>query len=338
MSMLKKSRRAIRKLIFGDTLLPHGITQGFVDPQPEIAVWLHGLGAPSDVTQRHSMACAHPLTVCIALDEDQKPDEKALRHLSLHFRERAGQQRVLGELRLRPAGSISTAESRFLLFEARGSRNYCLPGARLWAHDLLRAWRNWRRTDASALKMSLTGMRAMTVMFIRPHPVALTSFAGSAGGNIFPMNLMGSLGNGWFAFALVDSREAALGVEHTGRIAVSSVPFVHAAHAFRLAPNHFRASIDWSQLSFATRDSAAYRIPVPAFAQRVREIEIAHARTLGSHRFFVARIISDEILAACEDLHLIDGIYQSWRLKGRVTELAASLAADSLNKRGVYNS
>jgi hypothetical protein len=70
----------------------------------------------------------------------------------------------------------------------------------------------------------------------------------------------------------------------------------------------------------------------------VREVEIEYARTLGSHRFFVARIISDERHAACEELHLIEGIYQAWRVRGRSAELEASVAADSRNKNGGYSS
>ncbi|HEX3469653.1 MAG TPA: hypothetical protein VHT28_00575 [Silvibacterium sp.] len=332
MSILRKSRRAIRKIIFGDTLLPHGVRLGFVEPQTEVAVWLHGMGAPLDVTHRHSMACADPLTVCIAFDKGQSPGEQNLRRLSLRFCEHNGKRRVLGEIFLRPTRSIPVG-SKLFLFEARSSRNYCLPRARLWAHDLLRAYTNWRRVDASALKMSLGGMRAMTVMFIRPHPVVLVSHASDAGGNIFPMNLMGDLGNGYFAFALVDSREAAIGVERARRIALSSLPLPHAAVAFQLAPNHFRQSIDWSRLAFATRASATFRIPVPAFAQRVREMEIAHTCKLGSHKFFIARIVSDKNFTRCEVLHLVDGIYQAWRLKDRGTELQAPLAADSLDKR-----
>jgi hypothetical protein len=140
-----------------------------------------------------------------------------------------------------------------LLFEVRKTKNNCLPLARLWAHDLLRAHRNWRRTDASALKMTLRGMRAMTVMFIRPHPVSLVSHY-DAGGNIFPMNLMGELGGGYFAFALVDSREAAIGVESARRIAMSSVPFPQASLVFQLAPNHFRESVDLEQIALRDKE------------------------------------------------------------------------------------
>ena len=186
--------------------------------------------------------------------------------------------------------------------------------------------------------MSFLERRAAIVTFIRPHPVSLVSVADKHGGNIFPMNIMGDLGNGRFAFGLKDSRTAAHLVERAGRIALSSVPLPQAQLVFQLAANHFRQSIEWDQLPFATKMSTTFNIPVPVFASRVREMEVEEIHKIGSHTFFVAKIICDETFAKSEGLCVIHGFYQAWRLKGRSTELRASLAEDSFNKRGYYPS
>jgi flavin reductase (DIM6/NTAB) family NADH-FMN oxidoreductase RutF len=172
------------------------------------------------------------------------------------------------------------------------------------------------------------------VMFIRPHPVSLVSLVGDAGGNIFPMNIMGDLGNGYIAFALKDSRRAAHLVEGTGRIAVSSVPISQARLAYELAVNHKKDSIEWDQLPFATMASAAFQIPVPVFAQRIRELEVEKVHPIGSHTFFVARIVYDQIISNAPQLCVIHGFYQAWRLRGKSAELNVSLAEDVLHKRG----
>jgi hypothetical protein len=337
MSILKTAHRTIRQIVFGDTLLPQVITLGFVEPQSEIAVWLHGLGEPIDVTQRLSMACAAPLSICIAFEENHALRKQDSGHLALRFSERGDRQLDLGEILLKRAGSISFDGSKLAIFHARSSKNYCLPRAQLWAHNLLRAYKNRQSTEASSIRMTPEGIQAMAVLSIRPYPVALASHD-HAGGNIFPLNLMGDMGNGLFVFSLVNSRNAALGVERAGRLALSSVPVKESTYAFQLGSNHFRQSIEWHRLPFETKASTIFRIRVPAFAQRVRELEVVRSQALGSHRLFVARIISDHELKACENLHFIDGIYHSWRMKGRAAELNVSLAADSLNKRGVYTS
>jgi flavin reductase (DIM6/NTAB) family NADH-FMN oxidoreductase RutF len=335
MSIVRRGRKAIQKIVFGDTFLPQELFLGLADPQTEIAVWLHGMGSPLDVTHRHSMACAAPFTICIAFDEGQKPSEKDLKCLTLKFCERNGQKQVLGEIGLKLTTIVLEVGLALALFEARSSINYCLPKMRLWAHYLFHAYSQLRKVDTSGMKMSFLERRAAMVMFIRPHPVVLLSLCGEAGGNIFPMNLMGDLGDGYFAFALKDSRRAAHLVERTGRIALSSVPLSQASLAYQLAINHTKECIEWNQLPFATNVSSTFNIPVPAFAQRVREMEVTKVRSIGSHMFFLARIVRDETVSNDLGLSVIHGFYQAWRLNGRSAELQASRAEDSFYKRGI---
>jgi len=337
MSIIRQCRRVIERIVFGDTLLPQAFTIGLAEPQAEISVWLHGMGTPLDVTRRHSMACADPFTVCIAFDEGRGPSEKELNRLSMKFCERDGRKRVLGEisLNLKSATVIPAFGTDLILFEARSSKNYCLPKIHILAHYLRHRYLLWRKVDIAGIKMSFLERRAVMVMFIRPHPVVLLSLYGEAGGNIFPMNIMGDLDNGYFAFALKESRLAAHLVERAGRVALSSVPLSQTSLAYQLGANHRKQTIDWDKLPFATKMSVTFHIPVPVFAQRVREVEIETVRNIGSHTFFVARVIHDESLAGSVGLCIVHGFYQAWRLRGRRAELEASLSEDLLNKRGI---
>jgi hypothetical protein len=332
MPIIKRSRQAIKNLVFGDTLLPQEFTVGMTDPRAEICVWLHGSGKPLDVTSRHSTACSDPFTLCIAFEEGHRPNNNDLKRLSLKFCERGDPKHVLGEIGLGQTESISVPGAELLLFRARSATNYCLSRSRLSAHYLLHAYSQWRGVNTSGMKMSFLDRRAAIVSFIRPHPVMLVSVAGESGGNIFPMNIMGELGNGRYAFALKDSRRAAHLVEGARRVALSSVPISQAAWAYRLAVNHFKESIIWEQLPFATRMSSALKIPVPAFTPRVREMEIERVHRIGSHTLFLAQLVFEESFAEAPELCVIHGFYQAWRLRGRKAELETSLREDSLNK------
>ena len=336
MLMAKRGRKVLQKFLFGDTLLPQEFFIGLPEPQKEITVWLHGLGSssPIDVTSRHLMACASPLTVCIAFDQRERLGEKDVERLTLKYCERKGQKQVLGEISLKPTTSISEDGLNLVLFEVRSSVNYCLPKARLWAHYLFHAYSQWRKADTSGMKMSFLERRAAMVMFIRPHPVSLVSLADETGGNIFPMNLMGDLGNEYFAFALKDSRRAAHLVERTRRIALSSIPLSQAPLAYQLAINHTKERIEWDQLPFATNLSAKFRIPIPVFAQRVREMDVMNVHYAGSHILFLARIVRDETFSHSLGLSVIHGFYQAWRLNGHGVELEASRVEDSIYKNG----
>jgi flavin reductase (DIM6/NTAB) family NADH-FMN oxidoreductase RutF len=325
----------MKKIVFGDTSLPQEFTIGLMEPQTEIAVWLHGMGAPLDVTRRYTTACCAPLAIGISLDKGQRLSGKRRDKVSLTFCEKEGQKRLLGEIRLALTTIIPLEGSELTLFRVLGSTNYCLPRMRLWAHYLVQAYSHWRKVRTFDVKMTLLDQRAAMVTFIRPHPLALVSLIGETNGNIFPMNLMGDLGHGYFAFALKDSRLAAHLVRRAGRIALSSVPLPQSSVAFQLAVNHTKESIDWNQLPFAVKRSTVFHIPIPVFATRTREMEVEKVLAIGSHTFFVARVVSDETFSDDLQVNVIHGFYQSWRLRGHTAELKASVAEDWLNKRGV---
>src|SRR5580698_9914105 len=119
MSIASRSRNAIQKIIFGDTLLPQEFSLGLPEPQTEIAVWLHGVKEPLDVTWQHSMACADPFTICIRFGTKQMPFQDGSHRLSLKFCERSGKGRVLGEIGLILTKTLLGADSELFFFEAR---------------------------------------------------------------------------------------------------------------------------------------------------------------------------------------------------------------------------
>jgi flavin reductase (DIM6/NTAB) family NADH-FMN oxidoreductase RutF len=337
MLIWRQGRKFIQTIVFGDTLLPQAFTIGLAEPQTEIAVWLHGMGTSFDVTYRHSMACADPFTVCISFDQRQDFPGKTSNYLVMKFCERGGRQRVLGEISLdiKSATVIKASGTQLMLFQALSSKNNCLPKMQVFAHYLRHRYLLWRKADIPGVKMSFLDRRAVMVMFIRPHPVVLLSLCGEDGGNMFPMNIMGNLDGGYFSFALKESKLAAHLVERAGRVALSSVPLLQTVTAYKLGVNHNKQSIDWTQLPFEVKRSSVFNIPIPVFTHRVRELKIETVSRIGSHMFFVARMVHDEIFTDSAGLCIVHGFYQAWRLKGRRAELEASLEADMLNKRGM---
>lgn len=88
------------------------------------------------------------------------------------------------------------------------------------------------RTTCYTRTHSLLEQRAAAVTFIRPHPLWLVSVGNRSSGNIFTMNLMEHLGNGYFGFALRHLRVAADLAERAGWIAVSGIPLTRCTLAF----------------------------------------------------------------------------------------------------------
>jgi flavin reductase (DIM6/NTAB) family NADH-FMN oxidoreductase RutF len=312
--------RFLKRAAFGDTQLPRQFSVGMRDPQSEVTVWLHGLDKPYDVTSRHVMACVEPLTIGVVF-EPEWPIPSAVDQLSLQFVEREGGQRLLGEIRLRGKGEPGPAGG-LRMFGTRGSSNYCLSRPRLWLHYAHLAYTRWRFNNNPEIQVSAREAHTMVVFFICPRPVVLVSVLEGEGGNIFPMNLMGPVGDGLFAFSLNSTRHAAPIIGRAGRLAISNVPFDQAQLAKKLGRNHLKDSIDMTDLPFPSRLSTAFRFPVPAFAVRVREMEIECHNRLGSHTFFIARMVHDERLSESREFFYVHGIYQAWRQRNQIAPAA----------------
>ena len=313
MSLAHKLRDALKHSLLGDTDLPQGCNLALRDPQTEVAVWLHGMGSPRDVTHHHTVACVSPPMVCIGFEAEENLEEKLRGPLSLSFCQRANERRPLGRMKLSLTTILPVAGVNLCLFTAKSCSNHCLPRRLLWAHYLHHAYLRWRNRKTVNVRISGLESRCNAVMFICPKPVALVSVFEGDRGNIFPVNLMGPLGGRCFSFALVTRQWPAPLLKRTGRFAMSTVPFDQAKTVRTLGKNHRQESIDWQQLPFATRPSSGLGIPVPAFALRVREMEILHSRPMGSHTFFIARITSDEHCADAPELFMIHGLYAAHR-------------------------
>lgn len=316
MHIVNQVGEALKWLVFGSANLRQQCAIGLRDPQSEVSVWLHGLGVPRDVTYSNVMVAARPLTLGIGLEG--KCDAVATRRSrpSLEFRERRGENRLLGEIGLRLMESIPVGGEQLYLFEPRSCRNYCLPRARLWARYLYYAWRRWRarrRSDAPHPRMAARELHPIFVFYICPRPVVLVSVTDGNLANIFPMDLIGPIGTRHFSLALHATSTAVPLMERSRRIALSSVPVEQTSVAYELGENHKKRCVDWAHLSFATTPSATFGLPVPRFSLRVREMQIEAVRVLGSHKLFLARTIEDQRWADGLQLFFVHGIYQARR-------------------------
>jgi flavin reductase (DIM6/NTAB) family NADH-FMN oxidoreductase RutF len=324
MSLVRPMLRRVRSAVLANSNLPQQCAIGLRGPQSEVRVELHGLRSHPlgcDVTARHMIACASPFTIGIGLDAASSLEVSEAAHPTLKFFEQGGDQRLLAEIALILSTSVPAGEQELFLFEIRSVRNYCLPKARLWAHYLFLALLRARGgKKPGEIPMVARGVHAGIACFVCPRPVVLVSVADpdqSGAGNLFPMNLMGPAGEGYFAFSLNSTRQASPLVQRARRVALSDLPFELSDRARELRGNHKRESIQWSEVPFPTRNSDAFGIPVPEFALRVREMEVESVRRLGSHTVFVARIVHEERYRDGLQFHMIHGIYQAWRLRQR---------------------
>src|SRR5882757_5346686 len=314
MGVKREISRTLRKLMLGGTDLPQACDISLDHPQIEISVHLRGRELIRDVTNSHSVACAAPFMFCIGLECSELHELITGSYFTLEFRENQGRGKVLGVIKLK-LQAILPVESHWVgLFEAVKCQNYCIPGYRLHAHQLLLSYyqrKNGRR--AGEMQVSTLDAQCNAVTFICPRPVVLVCVVDGSRGNVFLMNLLGNLGGSYFAFALNSERQAAPLIERLGRLTLSTVPLSKSSTVRELGKNHYLDSIPLEELPFALQQSGGLEIPFPEFAIRIKELRVLEVRPLGSHNFFLAKTARETINMSGQEFHMIHGFYAAHR-------------------------
>ncbi|HEX8777130.1 MAG TPA: flavin reductase [Rhodanobacter sp.] len=285
--------------------LPQWSVVAVASPQQTVVANLRWGGATADVTTDHTVASLRPLTIATSLDAGPGA--------TLEYRERAG-GRLLGMLQLARAAVVSSDGSTLTLYHVTVGGHRCL----VWP---LRPWNAWlqnrlmqRNTSSPHSLMAPAATQLLMIAYLSPRPVILVSVDAPGHRNIFPMDLIGPLGrSGMFALALRSTNVSVPVMRESRRVALSCMPATMKDAVYALSVHHREPLPDWTALPFPVRPSRAFGIPVVAAALRIRELEIVHSEEVGSHTFFLGRIVSEEALVEDAQLHHTAGFHQAWR-------------------------
>ena len=272
---------------------------GLRDGQELIDVRLRTGGTSTTVERDHVIVALVPLTIAVGATGIERGE--------LAFIDRRT-NREIGTLELRNAPDIDGTSLEVSFLRVVGGRHYCLPaGFRAWQR-LLQA--NWRHDGG--FRMSNTAIQHLMLFYLRPRPVVLVSVDDGVHDNLFPMDLIGPL-RGYFTLALRNSSPSVATLRASRHVALADVA-LHAKRAvYGLGKHHKLAQIDWSTMPFEASRTANFGLRVPANALRVRECIIDSWHEVGSHTFFVTRVIADHTIARDAGLHHTCGIHRVYR-------------------------
>ncbi|HEY3637181.1 MAG TPA: flavin reductase [Rhizomicrobium sp.] len=300
------SLKSVARRVLGP--LPQWASVAIIPPQRAISVSLEWSGRAVDVTENHTVASLKPLTLAIALGESI--GDIATATLAYHDN-RSG--RNIGRLIIRRAAAKSIAQITIGLFEVVGSNHDCLS----WPESRWNAWFQARaiRTNKNPHNFLMTpaSLQQLMTFYIQPRPVVLVSVSEPTHSNIFPMDLIGPLGPSCFTLALRNTSISVPVMAAGGRVAISGIGAEHKDAVYRLGGHHKKEFADWDTLPFPTLRTRMFEIPAIASALQIRELAVDHHETIGSHMFFVCRIVSDHQMATGPQLHHTAGFHQEFR-------------------------
>jgi flavin reductase (DIM6/NTAB) family NADH-FMN oxidoreductase RutF len=274
-------------------------------PQKTVTATLHWDGKSADVTADHTVASLKPLVIATSLDGGQHP--------VLEYRD-SRTENLLGVLHLSRTASVTSDGTTLALYHVATGDHRCLSWPR-------RPWNAWlqsrhmlKNSSPHQLVMESAAVQQLMIAYMCPRPVVLVSVSTPGHRNIFPMDLIGPLDrSGLFSLALRSTNVSVPVINQARRVALSDIPASMKAVVYKLGEHHKQPLMDWSALPFHVRPSREFGIPVVAEALRIQELSIVHSQEIGSHMFYVCRIVSDENLAVGAQLHHTAGFHQAYR-------------------------
>jgi flavin reductase (DIM6/NTAB) family NADH-FMN oxidoreductase RutF len=286
--------------------LPQWSPVGVAAPSQSVVATLRWDGQSADVTADHTVASLMPLTIATSLDAGRYP--------VLEYNDRAT-GKLLGVLRLERATSVAAGETPITLYRVAAGRHHCLGWPR-------RPWNAWlqnrsmsKHRSSNHLNMPPAAAQQLMIAYLCPRPVVLVSVDAPGHQNMFPMDLIGPLEqSGLFSLALRSTNVSEPTMRDIRRVAISDIPPTKAA-VYKLSEHHKQPLADWDALPFPARPSREFRIPAVAAALRIQELGIEHSQQIGSHTFFLGRIVSSEKLRDGAQLHHTAGFHQAYRRK-----------------------
>lgn len=289
---LRASLRLVAKRV------PSWAPIGLADEPALIDVSLRWAGNSIDVNSNHVIAALVPLTIAVG--------HEGITEGELAFFDRRA-SREIGTLRLRRAPANIPGEGLSFL-EVAGGKHACLPvGLRAWQRLRQARWRH-----DGGFRMSNTAVQHLMLFYLCPRPVVLVSVDDGVNNNLFPMDLIGNIRDR-FTLALRSTSPSVVTMRNSRRVALANVALRLKDTAYELGKHHRLAQIDWGSLPFESVRSAEFGLRVPADAQRIRECSIESWREVGSHTFFMCRIVSDRMLGSEPRLHHTCGIHRAYR-------------------------
>ncbi|HEY7889397.1 MAG TPA: flavin reductase [Steroidobacteraceae bacterium] len=294
--------------------LPQWSAVALRQPQGVVQLRMSGTHGEIDVTGVAVVAALSPLTLGVGLGEDLGAALGDCSRPLLRFVDVDSGQTV-GALELLRVRDCAMQAARIALFQVQGAAQHCLRWPyRTWNRYLQnRAIRKHRRPDN--FWMPPEAVQQLMIFYICPRQVVLVSVEHDEHRNLFPMDLIGPVGQDRFTLALRNTSRSVPAMKSARRVALSDVAAADCGLAYRLGAHHRDPLADWQSLPCPVIRSRAFALPCPQSALRVRELEILDFETIGSHTLFVARIAAEQPLAEADQLYHTSGLYQHFRTR-----------------------
>lgn len=147
-----------------------------------------------------------------------------------------------------------------------------------------------------------------------PRIIALMTVSDGDEMNIFPTDLHGPCGNGFYISSLRLGGKANDQIEQTGRALLAFMPVNQYKAVYTLGKNHMKNMAGHSGFPLLPEKSRVLKMPIPAFALKYYELKRLDSFDAGIHRIHIFHCLHKENISNGHTLAHIHQYYAQWRL------------------------
>ena len=254
------------------------------DPHDAVRVTLTSDAANTiDVTGNLVCAAMRPLTFAMGqVHVDLEPGAA----LTLTFEGRRT-SRTLGSMGVRVAKTVALDGLVLILLEPRLNVTFHGDRIRRALDWIVRHAGSWRAGPRQTQDVDARELESCFLFYACPRPVSIVSVRDGAHANVFPMDLMGSVTGDRYLLCLRSTNVSIGAIAASQRVAIGSAPFAETSAIYAKGRYHREVTPPLANPRYSPR----WLLPLPASVDRVRELNVEHSFTHGSHTIFIARAL-----------------------------------------------
>lgn len=317
-------RRFITATVFGITVPQEYVCVGLEDFDQPLSAYVTGSERSIHFVIDHQILLGYKPLI-IGLSYDRSSDQAQWLHnqqkicvslvmgsfqADLTWTGFTSDKEAVARLILRKIISRNLGESVIFIFEGQyGKHRFLSP-----FHQATNRLKDQIRRSRDELWLPGNLYDQVRIGYATPRTVAMVTVRDPMGRvNMFPTDLHGPVGSGYYVGSLRHGGKATLQVEQLKTIAVSEVKAQWCREAYSFGKNHMKDPGDGDDFPLSPNPSRGNDIPLPESVVRYRELRTIDFIDLGIHRIHFYKTLHEVRIHEGPSLAHIHSFYAQWR-------------------------
>jgi hypothetical protein len=311
-TMIMNLKNYLRRLLLGSSLSNEYICVPGDLPR-SLQLILECERGEVNVTESHVLVGYKPLMIGLPFQDREWVLWAAMTTgIKISFRAPPPGNHEVAWLELEKAGSWRMGETTFVIYEGlEGHHDFFGPWHRWtnWLYELL------REQKPGNISLPAKLYNQVRIAYSVPRKISLMCLGDSRGYNIFPSDLHGAVGNGFYVGSLRIGSKACRQVEENQKILMADMDMSKYRETYGLGRNHMSSLQPLEILPASGARSDRWQLPVPAGAIRYRELQRKYSWDAGIHRVIYYEVVGEKTVdSRGSELCHIHRYYLQWRI------------------------